>query len=164
MAGSTTAKRAVLGNAEAWTLLWREGYDVYRDLFQYRRLSGDAAGCGPRARSGCRSAEARFDFATALMSPLDMPQPALPLREACWVLKPGGFLQFSIAHSCFNPPYRRLLRDRAGQAYAVEEGGYFSRTPTGALMRGCSRPRRKRPKPGCGRFKCRGSTGRHRDG
>lgn len=69
--------------------------------------------------------EAAFDFATAFMSLMDMPEPYAALCEACRVLRPGGFLQFSITHPCFDPPYRKLLRNSQGAAYALEVGGYF---------------------------------------
>ena len=52
----------------------------------------------------------------------------MALREAGRVLKPGGFLQFSITHPCFDPPYRKLLRNAHGEAYAVEVGRYFEDT------------------------------------
>jgi SAM-dependent methyltransferase len=72
--------------------------------------------------------DAAFDFATAFMSLMDMPDPHAALREAWRVLRPGGFLQFSITHPCFDPPYRKLLRDGRGVAYALEVGGYFEDT------------------------------------
>jgi SAM-dependent methyltransferase len=164
-------------NAEAWTRLSRQGYDVYRDLFNtpaflemlpcVEGLAGVDLGCGEGhntrllARRGARMAaidvaptfvryaceadrerpagilyaaasaqrlpfrDAAFDFATAFMSLMDLPEPQAALREACRVLRPGGFLQFSITHPCFDPPYRKLLRDDRGDAYAVEVGGYF---------------------------------------
>jgi SAM-dependent methyltransferase len=68
-----------------------------------------------------------FDFATATMTLMDIPEYALALREIHRVLHPGGFLQFSIVHPCFFPPHRRLLRTPQGQAYAVEVGRYFER-------------------------------------
>jgi SAM-dependent methyltransferase len=70
-------------------------------------------------------AEATFDFATAFMSFMDVPETDRVLSEAYRVLKPGGFLQFSICHPCFDTPHRRLLRDAGGRAYAVEVGDYF---------------------------------------
>jgi SAM-dependent methyltransferase len=69
--------------------------------------------------------DAGFDFAIACMSFMDMPDPARVLAEAARVLKPGGFLQFSISHPCFDTPHRRQVKDAAGIAYAMEIGGYF---------------------------------------
>ncbi|MFZ1027989.1 MAG: methyltransferase domain-containing protein [Limnoraphis robusta] len=68
-----------------------------------------------------------FDLATAFMSLMDMPNNEIALREAFRVLKPGGFLQFSITHPCFDTPHRKPLRDETGRTYAVEVGGYFDR-------------------------------------
>jgi ubiquinone/menaquinone biosynthesis C-methylase UbiE len=66
-----------------------------------------------------------FDFATAFMSIMDMPDHGLALREAARVLRPGGFLQFSIIHPCFSPPHRRVVRDGQGNVQAIEISGYF---------------------------------------
>ena len=70
-------------------------------------------------------ADARFDFATAFMSLMDMPHHEQVMAEAFRTLRPGGFLQFSILHPCFVPPHRRNLRDAEGQVIALEVGGYF---------------------------------------
>ncbi len=70
-------------------------------------------------------ADRSFDFATAFMSLMDMPNHRLALWEATRVLRPGGFLQFSILHPCFAPPYRKVLRDANGKEMAIEVGGYF---------------------------------------
>jgi SAM-dependent methyltransferase len=72
-------------------------------------------------------AEGSFDFATALMSLMDLPEHDRALAEIHRVLRPGGFLQFSITHPCFSTPHRRLLRNASGEAYAVEVGRYFER-------------------------------------
>ena len=66
-----------------------------------------------------------FDFATAFMSLMDMPDQAHALCEAHRVLKPSGFLQFSILHPCFAPPYRKVLREPDGTVRAVEIAAYF---------------------------------------
>jgi ubiquinone/menaquinone biosynthesis C-methylase UbiE len=71
-------------------------------------------------------AEASFDFATAFMSLMDIPETALALAEAYRVLRPGGFLQFSILHPCFNTPHRRNCRDEDRITYAFEVGEYFT--------------------------------------
>jgi hypothetical protein len=43
------------------------------------------------------------------------------------VLRADGFLQFSIIHPCFVPPYRKNLRNADGEVYAIEIGKYFER-------------------------------------
>lgn len=68
---------------------------------------------------------AAFDFATGFMSFMDIPEIEAVLAEAYRVLKPGGFLQFSITHPCYDTPHRRNLRDEQGRTYALEVGGYF---------------------------------------
>ena len=70
-------------------------------------------------------ADAAFDFATGFMSLMDIPEVGRVLAEARRVLRPGGFLQFSISHPCFDTPHRRNLRDSGGQTYAIEVGDYF---------------------------------------
>ncbi len=66
-----------------------------------------------------------FDFATAFMSLMDVPETGRVLAEAYRVLKPRAFLQFSIAHPCFDTPHRRNLRDANRRTYAIEVGDYF---------------------------------------
>jgi SAM-dependent methyltransferase len=66
-----------------------------------------------------------FDFVSAFMSLMDMPDHAAVLTEAHRVLRFGGFLQFSILHPCFAPPHRRVLREPDGRTRAVEVAGYF---------------------------------------
>ena len=70
-------------------------------------------------------ADRQFDFATGFMSFMDIPETDRVLAEAYRVLKPGGFLQFSITHPCFDTPHRRNLRNEQGRTYAIEVGDYF---------------------------------------
>ena len=70
-------------------------------------------------------ADGSFHFATAFMSLMDMPDHSRALQEARRVLRPGGFLQFSILHPCFVPPYRKVLREADGTVRAIEVGRYF---------------------------------------
>lgn len=73
-------------------------------------------------------ADASFDFVTAFMSLMDMPESPRALAEAARVLRPGGFLQFSITHPCTNTPHRRNLRDEEGRSYALELGDYYDKS------------------------------------
>lgn len=70
-------------------------------------------------------ADGTFSFATAFMSLMDIPETERVLAEAFRVLKPGGFLQFSILHPCFTPPHRKNCRDDDGVTYGIEVGDYF---------------------------------------
>ncbi|NEV80134.1 class I SAM-dependent methyltransferase, partial [Rhodopseudomonas sp. BR0C11] len=70
-------------------------------------------------------ADGSFDFVTAFMSMMDMVDQATVLREVARILKPGGFLQFSILHPCFVPPTRRNIRDEHGVPVAIELADYF---------------------------------------
>ena len=69
--------------------------------------------------------DSTFDFATGFMSFMDVPETDRVLAEAYRVLKPGGFLQLSISHPCFDTPHRRNLRDSNKKTYAIEVGDYF---------------------------------------
>lgn len=71
--------------------------------------------------------EGAFDFATAFMSLMDMPNAERAIAEAQRVVKPGGFLQFSILHPFLDVPHHKNLRDERGVTYAYEVGGYFHR-------------------------------------
>ncbi len=74
-------------------------------------------------------ADRHFDFVTAFMSLMDMADQAGVLQEVSRVLKPSGFLQFSILHPCFVPPKRRNVRNERGEVVAVEIADYFDETP-----------------------------------
>ena len=73
-------------------------------------------------------ADHTFDFATSFMCFMDVPETERVLAEAYRIIKPGGFLQFSITHPCFDLPMRRKIRDAEGRHYAYELGGYFERS------------------------------------
>ncbi len=70
-------------------------------------------------------AKTSFDFATGFMSFMDIPNTKNVIAETYRILKPGGFLQFSITHPCLDTPHHRNLRGEDGLTYAYEVGGYF---------------------------------------
>lgn len=71
-------------------------------------------------------ANCSFDFVTGFMSFMDIPDTDKVVSEAFRVLKPGGFLQFSITHPCFYTRHRRFLQSPDGLFHALEVGDYFS--------------------------------------
>ena len=66
-----------------------------------------------------------FDFSVSTMAFMDMPEPDKAMKEAWRILKPGGFLQFSILHPCFLTPKREWIRDEDGKQIALKCGDYF---------------------------------------
>ncbi len=70
-----------------------------------------------------------FDFVTAFMSLMDMPEADRAIREAFRVIKPGGFFQFSITHPCFQTPLWKWVRDQNGKKLGVLCGQYFDQKP-----------------------------------
>ena len=69
--------------------------------------------------------EGSFDFVTAFMSLMDMPDPAQAIREIARVLRSGGFMQFSICHPCFMTRLWKWIRDERGNRIGVLCGDYF---------------------------------------
>ncbi len=66
-----------------------------------------------------------FDFASAFMSFMDIPETERIIAEAYRVLQPAGFLQFSITHPCYDLPHRKKIQDDAGRIIALELAGYY---------------------------------------
>ena len=120
--GSNTRKVAQLGAR-------MQGIDIAPTFIRHAQETEAASPLGITYIVGDGAAlpfgEGSFDFMTAFMSLMDMPDQAQALRETARVLRPGGFFQFSILHPCFVPPYRKMLRDADGKDRAVEVAGYF---------------------------------------
>lgn len=66
-----------------------------------------------------------FDFATGFMSFMDIPETDRLLAEAHRVLRPGGFLQFSILHPCFMTVAGDWITDEQGRRIGKVCGAYF---------------------------------------
>jgi SAM-dependent methyltransferase len=96
-------------------------------------------------------ADGAFDFVTAFMSLMDMPDHARVLGEVARVLRPGGFFQFSMTHPCFQTPMWEWLKDADGRRRAMVCGDYFRELrgdieewTFGAALRAGERPRKFR--------------------
>jgi SAM-dependent methyltransferase len=72
---------------------------------------------------------AAFDAVTAFMSLMDVADPEGALHEIARVLRPGGFLQFSVVHPATSTPVRRWVDDEAGERHALAIGDYFFQGP-----------------------------------
>jgi SAM-dependent methyltransferase len=71
----------------------------------------------------------RLDAVTAFMSLMDVADPERTLREVSRVLRPGGFVQFSVVHPATSTPVRRWVNDESGERQALAIGDYFYQGP-----------------------------------
>lgn len=70
-----------------------------------------------------------FDFATAIMSLMDMTDPVAAIKEAFRVLKPDGFLQFNICHPNTDMQFRHVAFDEDYNVIGLTVGGYYNAEP-----------------------------------
>lgn len=73
--------------------------------------------------------DAGFGFVTAFMSLMDVGDPERTLREMRRVVRPGGFVQFSIVHPASATPTRWWVDDEHGERQALAVGDYFYEGP-----------------------------------
>jgi len=66
---------------------------------------------------------------TAFMSLMDVADPERTLAEVARILRPGGFVQFSVVHPATSTPIRRWVDDEAGERQALAIGDYFYEGP-----------------------------------
>jgi SAM-dependent methyltransferase len=74
-------------------------------------------------------ASTSFDAVTAFMSLMDVADPEGTLREIARVLRPGGFLQFSVVHPATSTPVRHWIHDADGVRRSLAIGDYFHQGP-----------------------------------
>ena len=84
-------------------------------------LIGDGAALPFRA--------AAFDAVTAFMSLMDVADPERTLGEVARVLRPGGFVQFSVLHPVMSARAGRWVNDESGVRRALPVGDYFYQGP-----------------------------------
>jgi SAM-dependent methyltransferase len=70
-----------------------------------------------------------FDAVTAFMSLMDVADPERVLGEVARVLRPGGFVQFSVSHPVMSTPIGRWVDDESGARQARAVGEYFYEGP-----------------------------------
>jgi SAM-dependent methyltransferase len=74
-------------------------------------------------------ASGSLDFVTAFMSLMDVAHPEGALQEIARVLRPRGFVQFSVAHPFTTTPIRRWIDSDTGEREALAIGDYFYEGP-----------------------------------
>jgi SAM-dependent methyltransferase len=70
-----------------------------------------------------------FDAVTAFMSLMDVADPERTLLDVARVLRPGGFVQFSVLHPVMSTPVGRWVHNNQGVRQARAIGEYFYQGP-----------------------------------
>jgi SAM-dependent methyltransferase len=73
--------------------------------------------------------DSSFDAVVSYMAMMDMAGYAGCISEVARILRPGGWLQFVIAHPCMDSPICRKYFDEAGQEVGRIVGNYFGLQP-----------------------------------
>ena len=100
--------------------------DVSRVFLDAARATEQAEPLGIDYREGSAMnlpfADDQFDFVMSTMCFQDVPDPLEAIRQAARVVRPGGFVQFSMTHPCFQTPKWEWVRDAAGRREALLVG------------------------------------------
>jgi ubiquinone/menaquinone biosynthesis C-methylase UbiE len=104
-----------------WRFLEAAVAEERREQLGIRYLRGSAVGLPFR--------DDAFDFVVAFMSLMDMAELDVVVAKVHRVLRPDGFLQFSIEHPCAVTPRSGWVTDEHGRRVARTIGGYFDQEP-----------------------------------
>ncbi|WP_442504136.1 class I SAM-dependent methyltransferase [Marinivivus vitaminiproducens] len=122
------------------------GVDISDRLIEHARQAEDRAPLGIAYTVCSYSAdtgfpEASFDAALSTMALMDGPDFEGAMHEAYRLVRPGGFIAFSISHPCFITPDLQWQEDDEGRRIALRVSRYFDRTDFTEHWRFGSRPK-----------------------
>lgn len=109
------------------------GIDISERLIEHARQAEQDDPLGITYQVSSYSAatpfgDASFDAVVSTMALMDGPDFDGAMREAYRLLRPGGFLAFSILHPCFITPGLDWEKDEQGRTVALAVSRYFDRT------------------------------------
>ncbi|MDK1386871.1 methyltransferase domain-containing protein [Sinorhizobium sp. 8-89] len=109
------------------------GIDISERLIDHARREEEADPLGIGYRVSSYSADtgfpdASFDAVLSTMALMDGPDFEGAMKEAHRLLRPGGFIAFSVLHPCFITPGLHWEKDREGGTVALCVSNYFDRT------------------------------------
>jgi 2-polyprenyl-3-methyl-5-hydroxy-6-metoxy-1,4-benzoquinol methylase len=109
------------------------GVDISERLIEHARQAEEADPLGIAYKVSSYSVdtgfpEASFDAVVSTMALMDGPDFGGAMREAFRLLRPGGFVAFSILHPCFITPGLRWEKDEEGRTVGLCVSRYFDRT------------------------------------
>jgi SAM-dependent methyltransferase len=122
------------------------GVDISERLIAHARQAEEADPLGITYKVSSYSVdtgfpEASFDAVVSTMALMDGPDFGGAMREAYRLLRPGGFLAFSILHPCFITPGLHWEKDEEGRTVALCASRYFDRAAFVELWRFGNRPK-----------------------
>lgn len=107
------------------------GIDISERMIEYARRTEEAdplgisfSLCSYSRHTGY--ADKSFDAVVSTMALMDGPDFDAAMAEAHRLLRPGGFLAFSILHPCFITPGARWEKDNQGRSTALCVSEYFT--------------------------------------
>lgn len=121
------------------------GIDISERMIEYARQTEEADPLGITYRAASYSAdtgfpESSFDAVISTMALMDGPDFDGAMREAHRLLRPGGFLAFSVLHPCFITPGLRWEKDEEGRTISLRVSRYFDRADFTEYWRFGDRP------------------------
>lgn len=121
------------------------GIDISERMIEYARQAEEADPLGITYRAASYSAdtgfpESSFDAVISTMALMDGPDFGGAMREAHRLLRPGGFLAFSVLHPCFITPGLRWEKDEEGRTISLRVSRYFDRADFTEYWRFGDRP------------------------
>jgi 2-polyprenyl-3-methyl-5-hydroxy-6-metoxy-1,4-benzoquinol methylase len=109
------------------------GIDLSEQMIRHARSVEEQQPLGIRYRIKSYSQntgfeDASFDAVVSTMALMDGPDFPAAMREAFRLLRPGGFIAFSILHPCFITPGLRWQKDSDGRTTGLVASRYFDQT------------------------------------
>ena len=109
------------------------GIDLSSRMIEHARQAEEAEPLGIRYHLGSYSRrsglpDSSFDAVVSTLALMDGPDLPAAMREVHRLLRPGGFLCFSVTHPCFITPGLGWEKDAEDRATGLRVAGYFDRT------------------------------------
>lgn len=109
------------------------GIDISERLIEHARQAEEMEPLGVTYKVSSYSVdtgfpEASFDAVVSTMALMDGPDFGCAMREALRLLRPGGFVAFSVLHPCFITPGLCWEKDKEGRTVGLCVSRYFDHT------------------------------------
>ncbi|MGA1802659.1 class I SAM-dependent methyltransferase [Rhizobium sp. HT1-10] len=122
------------------------GIDLSSRMIEHAKSVEEAEPLGVRYHltsysDHCGMPDASFDAVLSTMALMDGPDLPGAMSEAYRLLRPGGFILFSVLHPCFITPGLGWEKDAEGRTSGLRVARYFDRSPFTERWRFGNRPK-----------------------